>query len=69
MLKDISGTVAEIIVLHQEKNLDYTGDNNLLKRDCLHFTITPMANAIEKLFACYQNNKALIDFEQLKGSF
>jgi GDP-L-fucose synthase len=66
MVKEISGTSANIIVLEEGRNLDYTASNTALRRDFAGFKPTPMHNAIEALYAYYEQHKTEISLDVLK---
>lgn len=66
MVKEVSGTTAEIVVLNEGEDLDYTASNVALYRDFPQFHVTPMREAISTLYAFYERHKSEIDLERLK---
>lgn len=62
MVKEVAGISQETIVISEGNNLDYTANNARLVEDMNHqWKITPLYNAVEKLYKYYYDNKSLID--------
>lgn len=68
MVKNISKTDQEIVLLNNHMNLDYTGDNTRLCTELNDFSFMPIKKAIEDLLSYYIHNKQQIDFDLLKKS-
>ena len=68
MVKEVSGTSAEVVLLNEMKDLDYTGNNSLLFQECDNFSLTAMEKAIEHLYQYYYECRDSIDFNLLKES-
>lgn len=68
MVCRISGKELPVILLSDERNLDYSADVTRLRTemDCLH--ITPMKQALEELYHYYEVHRSEINFEVLRNS-
>lgn len=65
IIKEKSGTSAEIVVAKEGKGLEYTGDNSRLHQEIGNLRFTPLEEAIEKLYDWYLHNKKMIQKEVL----
>ncbi|GHV77518.1 CDP-abequose synthase [Spirochaetia bacterium] len=68
LVKEISLTNQDIVLLDEQKNLDYTADNTRLRNELHGFTFISMQTAIKELYEYYLMNKRLINFEILRKS-
>jgi len=67
-VRKISGKNLDIRLLDETRNLDYTASNDRLKAQISGLKITPMCDAIKDLYKYYEENRNLIDFDELKAS-
>ena len=58
----------DISLLSTERNLDYTADNRRLHSEIPSLCITPIYDALKKLYYYYSSNKEMIDYVRLKVS-
>lgn len=67
-VRQVSGKQTEIILLSEERNLDYTASNRSLREEMPSLQITPMLTALKRLYRYYSEHRALIDYEVLKNT-
>jgi UDP-glucose 4-epimerase len=65
MVRSISGKKNEILVAKEGMNLEYSGDNSLLKSEMKHLKLTPLEESIALLHNWYKQNKSSIDINKL----
>lgn len=68
IVRNISGKDLTITLLSDERNKDYSASNARLKAEIPNLHITKMEEALKELYYYYQENKAIIDLDILKGS-
>ena len=68
MVREISGKNLEIQMLSKELNLDYTASNKRLRAELKTWKITPIMDAIEKLYRYYSEKKPIIDYKVLEAT-
>ena len=66
MIVEISGKQLDVVMLSDERNLDYSADNSRLRNELKDLEITPMKRSLELLYQYYLENKDIIDYETLK---
>jgi len=68
MVKTVSDTSAEVTLLSQERNVDYSADNSRLLSEIPGLQITPMEDALKQLYRYYTENRNMIDEAVLRGA-
>ena len=68
MVKRISGKELQVKLLSNERNVDYCADNTRLLEQIPQLRITPMEEALTRLYQYYDDNRHLIDVDVLKKS-
>jgi len=68
LVRSVSGKKLPIVLLSEERNLDYSADNSRLRMEIPQLQITPMERALKELYHYYNTHRNLIDFEILKES-
>ena len=68
MVKRISGKELQVKLLSNERNVDYCADNTRLLEQIPQLRITPMEEALTRLYQYYDDNRNLIDVDVLKKS-
>lgn len=68
MVKKISRKELDIVLLSDERNLDYSASNRRLVNEMYGLNITSMESAIIDLYKYYAEHKDLIDYEVLAES-
>jgi GDP-L-fucose synthase len=68
MVKSVSGKDLPIVLLSNERNLDYSASNLRLKDEMSRLRITDMKTSISELYHYYSSNRAEIDSDILKES-
>lgn len=68
LVRKISGKDLPIMLLNNDRNWDYSADNCRLRSEIPELRITPMEQAIEKLYRYYDAHRDLIDPEILRES-
>ena len=66
MVVEVSGKDLDIVMLSDERNLDYSASNKRLHGELPQLEITPMKRSLEKLYQYYMDNRNQIDFDVLK---
>ncbi len=61
LVREISGKKLPIFIARQGLGLEYSGDNTLLKKAYPDFAFTPLARAVENLYAWYAARKDALD--------
>jgi len=61
----ISGKESPVVVARAGLGLEYTGDNSRLRAEIAGLTFTPVAEAVERLYAWYAERKSLVEYEKL----
>ncbi|MCR5485534.1 MAG: NAD(P)-dependent oxidoreductase [Clostridiales bacterium] len=64
----VSGKDVPIVMLSDERNLDYTASNKRLLNEMPSFHVTPINEALTKLYAYYCEHKDEVDPEILKNT-
>lgn len=65
IVKKTSGKDLKIIVKTQGLNREYTCDNNRLMSELVEFEFTPLGSSIAELYKWYDQNKSMLNKEQL----
>jgi len=65
LVRKISGKNVDINIAKDGYGLDYYGSNQRLKREFPQIKFTPIEQSIANLYRYYEQNKDLIDFNQL----
>ncbi|HWR59275.1 MAG TPA: hypothetical protein VN328_10335, partial [Thermodesulfovibrionales bacterium] len=60
-IRDISGKKIPIVVAQSGMGIEYSGDNSRLREELKRLSLTPIDDAIIKLYAWYYDNRHLID--------
>lgn len=68
MVKKVSGKNLTVTLLSDERNVDYCADNTRLVTQIPGLHITPMEEALRKLYRYYDDHRDMIDLEVLKKS-
>ncbi len=68
LVRGVSGKDLPIVLLSEERNLDYSADNSRLRMEMPELRITPMERALKDLYHYYDTHQNMIDFEILKES-
>ena len=68
MVQKISGTSAPVTLLSEERNVDYSADNQRLVSEIPGLQITPMEEALKLLYRYYEKNRHIIDEAVLRGA-
>ena len=66
MVVEVSGKDLDIVMLSDERNLDYSASNKRLHGELPQLEITPMKRSLEMLYQYYSDNRGQIDFDVLK---
>ena len=66
MVVEVSGKDLDIVMLSDERNLDYSASNKRLHGELPQLEITPMKRSLEMLYQYYSDNRGQIDFDILK---
>lgn len=64
----VSGKDLPITLLSQERNLDYSADNSRLRAEISELQVTPMEQALKKLYHYYDMHRELINQRVLRES-
>lgn len=64
----VSGKDLPITLLSQERNLDYSADNSRLRAEISELQVTPMEQALKKLYYYYDTHRELINQRVLRES-
>ncbi len=59
----------DIVIKDENPGKEYSGDNTLLLKELKNFKFTPMDEAIKSLYQWYEQNKSIIDKDQLLNYF
>lgn len=65
MVREVSGKDLPITLLSEERNVDYSADNSRLRAEIPGLRITPMEEALRRLYAYYEENRGMLDRETL----
>lgn len=68
LVRKVSGKDLPVELLSRERNLDYSADTSRLRREIKDLRITPMEQALDKLYHYYDAHRDLVDFQTLKDS-
>lgn len=68
MVRRISGKKLPVVLLSDERNLDYSADVTRLRTEMGCLRITPMEQALEELYHYYEVHESEIHFDTLKSS-
>lgn len=66
MVVEVSGKDLDIVMLSDERNLDYSASNKRLHGELPQLEITPMKRSLEMLYQYYSDNRGQIVFDVLK---
>lgn len=68
LVRKVSGKDLPIVLLSEERNLDYSADTSRIKREITDLHITPMEQALAQLYNYYEEHRELIDQNILRES-
>ena len=66
MVVEVSGKDLDIVMLSEERNLDYSANNERLHGELPQLEVTPMKRSLELLYQYYSEKRDQIDFDILK---
>lgn len=68
MVLRVSGKDLPIVLLSEERNLDYSADTSRLNQEITDLRITPMEHALAQMYSYYKEHRELIDQNVLSES-
>lgn len=68
LVRKVSEKNLPVMLLNNDRNRDYSADNSRLCSEMPDLRITPMEQAIEKLYHYYDTHRELVDPETLRSS-
>ncbi len=68
LVRKVSGKDLPIMLLSEERNLDYSADIGRLSQEIENLRITPMEQALVQLYKYYDTHRDVVDFQILRDS-
>lgn len=68
LVRKVSGKDLPIVLLNEERNLDYSADHSRLRMEVPELRVTPMEQALWTLYSYYEEHRELIDQNILRES-